>query len=585
VTATRLLARCLSLPAAVLLGLALPASLLAAPPWRPPDMEKELFDVDKLDVDKFDRSGLVGSLLSIARDFDQKDDVDFELRAYAIAIAGRIDPDNERVERCLEQLNKNNETLPENADRARVLSRLRRGLKALLKEKDNEANQACAAYVADIALRFASGDEDITSIEESRDELADAGHDADWKGILGAARHSGGPPGVEIPQFVEAEVTMPGGDAKDFANPQSRVNGLVVQQLPNGAHAGAASAVNATALPEVGQEDLLFTFNQRVGPMMGGCLEEVIKFLRIRYRGQDDKIPDGMKIEIGFQNKYQLKDGPSAAVVFTLLLDSLFSGNELDDEFAATGDITADGMVQKIGGVAAKIRGATKEGCKIVGIPEDNAKGVADVLLMDGPQQLIDIQIFTLEDYDQALAVARKDKSQEVQATLDSFQKIADKVKTDHELLKNSKVQSLLQQVLEQMPNHLSAQLLLDYAQDMAPTQLTVGGTFQEIQISSSAVYRPLGMMLFKGDMDFEGDIRKDARESLEKLQAIADVIDPRVKGFHQAMSDVVQLVIDGRKDGETDKELTERLKEAMERMANEERKLREDPEIAEELM
>lgn len=571
--------------ASVLLALALPATLLAEPAYRQPDMKKELFDTEELKLDKFDRSGLVGALLSIGRDFEQEDDVDFELRAHALAIAGRLDPDNERVESCLDQLKQNGETLSETADKSRVLRRLRSGLRALTRREDNEANQLCAAYTADIAIRFDPEGDNIESVEKTRDELKKAGHEAKWSGLLGAAvRHATNP--WEQPEFVQAEVTMPGGEAKGFARPQSRVHGLVVQQLPSGAHAGAASAVNATALPEEGQDDLLFTFNQDVGPMMGGCLEEVIKFLRVRYLNDPDKVPDGMKIELGFQDKYQLKDGPSAAVVFTLLLDSLFTGEELDDEFAATGDITADGMVQKIGGVAAKMRGATKRGCKIVGIPKGNAKGVADVLLMDGPQQLLDIQIFTLKDFEQAHAVSRKEKSDELKAVLKAFQKIADAVNKDGlELLKKPEVQSLLQQVLKQMPNHLSAKLLLDYAQDKAPTQLTVGGTFHEIDISSSAVFRPVGMMLFRGKMDLESDIQEDAKESLKKLEKITEQIDPRLEDYHEQAIALVQLVIEGRKDKESDKELTRRLQEAMGKVGKARQKLQEDPEIMEEIM
>jgi ATP-dependent Lon protease len=135
---------------------------------------------------------------------------------------------------------------------------------------------------------------------------------------------------------------MPGGEAERFGQSQSRVHGLVVRQLGNGNLAGSASAINATALRESDVKDLLFTFNQNVGPMMGGSLEEVIKFLRIRYERERDKIPAGYKIDLGFQNKYVPKDGPSAAAAFALVLDSLFSGEELDDDFACTGDMTSD---------------------------------------------------------------------------------------------------------------------------------------------------------------------------------------------------------------------------------------------------
>ena len=46
---------------------------------------------------------------------------------------------------------------------------------------------------------------------------------------------------------------------------------------------------------------------------------------------------------------------------------------EIDSEFACTGDISADGNVQKIGGVGAKVRGAARKGCELVAIPVGNS--------------------------------------------------------------------------------------------------------------------------------------------------------------------------------------------------------------------
>jgi hypothetical protein len=387
-------------------------------------------------------------------------------------------------------------------------------------------------------------------------------------------------------EFVKPEEKMPGGTAKEFARLQSRINALVVRELPNGAHAGAVSTVNATALEEEGVKGLIFTFNQKVGPMMGGCLEEVVKFLRVRYAKKKNLIPDGYKIELGFQNKYQMKDGPSAATVFTLVLDSLFSGEELDDNFAATGDMTADGVVQKIGGVAAKIRGATKHGCKIVGIPAGNATGVADVLVMDGPEQLLDIQIFTMKDFDEAFAISRKKKSEDVQATLDAFASVVEKVKagTDFSALKDPAVQVKLQNILKRMPNHLSAKLLLDYGKGDAPTRLSVGGSFQEIDILSSGMLRQAMMMVFRKKVNINDDLRKEAKDSIKGLNKIAKIIDPRLKEYEDAVIAAAKLFVDGGKNGGSDEVFIRRINTKMEHLQSVRTKLLENPEIMEEI-
>jgi|688.fasta_scaffold25502_5 hypothetical protein len=566
--------------------------------YRPPDLDKEIFDIKKVDLDKFDRSGLVSALISVGRDFDKKDEVDYEIRAHALAIASRLDKDNERLTTTLKQLKDDGETVGDPGDKERVCKRLASGIRALVRKKDNEDNQICAAYCVDIALRLDPKSESASKLEEYQEQLSKAGHKADWTDMLGKViRHQTNPWEEEEEVFEKKEVTMPGGEAKSFARSQSRINGLVVRQLPGGKMAGAASAVNATALREDGQKGLLFTFNQDVGPMMGGSLEEVIKFLRVRYDATPEKVPDGFRIELGFQDKYVPKDGPSAATLFTLVLDSLFSGEELDTDFACTGDITADGQVQKIGGTAGKIRGATKRGCKIVGIPVSNGKEVADVLLLDGPQQLLDIQIFTMADFDEAHAISRKEKSPEVQETLDAFDDIAKVVKEGSlDLLKNPEVLKRLSGVVDKMSNHLSAKLLMEYGTGKNTQVLSLGGSFNELDVASSGIFRLMGPLFrrsfFGEDEDEEEEAfeitdeqRDEAKESVAEIKKLVKNIDPKLKKYSEAVLEVCEAVADGPEDDEKPKKYTERLKEGMEKVQSTRSKLQEDPAIMEEIM
>ncbi|MCX6878800.1 MAG: hypothetical protein NTW21_34060 [Verrucomicrobia bacterium] len=581
----------------------------AAPAYRQPDLDKEIFKVKEISLDKFDRSGLVSALISVGRDFDDEDKVDYELRAHALAIAARLDPENERLKTTLAQLKADGTTISETNTKARVSSRLASGIRALTRKADAEANQLCAAYVCDVALRLEPKGESSPKIKESQDTLTKAGRKADWQGILGKVivrqkNPEKSPPGTPIRRIImddekeevaeKKEVKMPGGTGKAFARNQNHANGLVVLQLEGGNFAGSASTVNATALREPGLDGLLFTFNQGVGSMMGGCLEEVVKFLRIRYDSKPEKIPNGFRIELGFQDKYVPKDGPSAATLFTIVLDSLFSGDELDEGFACTGDITADGMVQKIGGTSGKIRGATKRGCKIVGIPEGNGKEVADVLLMDGPDQLLNIQIFTMKNFDEAAAISRKTKSASVQAVLDSFTKIAEVVKArGHDILKNKEVQKRLDAIVSKMPNHLSAKLLLEYAKGTNPKVLTVGGSFKEIQGASSGIFKQLGVLFLqiRGEKDkiptltITEEQQKEAKESVATIKKLSSNIDPKLKTFTEAVINVCQAYADGPKTDEKPEDFSKRLKDGMEKVQTANEKLLKDPSIMEDLM
>ncbi|MCU0781800.1 MAG: hypothetical protein MUF04_11950, partial [Akkermansiaceae bacterium] len=140
----------------VTLGLAslgLATSSSAAAPYRPPDLKKEIFVTKNISLDKLDRASLVSGLISVARDFDDKKDVDYEVRAYALAIAHRLDKKNDRVQTVLDQLKQDGKTIKEPTDKERVIRRLANGVK-YLRKKDNKDNLVCAAYVCDIALRF-----------------------------------------------------------------------------------------------------------------------------------------------------------------------------------------------------------------------------------------------------------------------------------------------------------------------------------------------------------------------------------------------------------------------------------------------
>ncbi len=567
----------------------------ASTAYRPPDLEKEIFDTKKVKLEKFVRSAAIGGLISVARDFDDESEVDLELRAHALAIAHRLDKDNPRIKTVLDQLKDKGKTIDEPATKSQVTSRLLRGLSGLEKAKDNEDNRKCAAYIIDIALRFDPDGDSADKLLKKQEDLTEAGIKADWDGMLGKTiRHQRNPWEEEEEVFEKKEVTMPGGTAEKFARAQGRINGLVVRQLPGGNLAGSASTVNATALKEAGQKDLLFTFNQDVGPMMGGCLEEVIKFLRVRYADQEDKIPTGFKIELGFQDKYVPKDGPSAATLFTLLLDSLFTGEELDEGFACTGDITADGQVQKIGGAAAKIRGATKRGCKIVGIPTDNAKEVTDVLLLDGIQQFLDIQVFTMKDFDEAYAISRadKDKSSDVKNTLQAFTEVVEVIKAKgdkgEELLKNAEVQKRLQGVLDQMPNHLSAKLLLAHGKGDSPELLSISGALSQIEIASSGVVRKLGRLMMTSDGDegeevkIDSSDRDEAKEAVASLEELTKQIDPRIADYHKSVLTICKMLADG--PGEDDaKDYSKKIRDALEKMQATYTKMSQNPEILEE--
>lgn len=142
--------------------------------------------------------------------------------------------------------------------------------------------------------------------------------------------------------------------ADSLKSRSSRVNGLLVAELEGGKIAGATSQLNVVAVPQSEVAESTLAFNQKIGPMMEQALQEVRKFQTIR----QGRWPAGFQIEVSFADKYTPKDGPSAAVACALLLEGLFTGTVWDSAMAVTGDLNADGSVQPVGGLPAKIRSA-----------------------------------------------------------------------------------------------------------------------------------------------------------------------------------------------------------------------------------
>jgi ATP-dependent Lon protease len=73
------------------------------------------------------------------------------------------------------------------------------------------------------------------------------------------------------------------------------------------------------------------------------------------------------------------KDGPSAGVAMATAIVSVLTGNPIRKDIAMTGEITLRGRVLPIGGLKEKLLAALRGGVKMVLIPKDNEKDLADI--------------------------------------------------------------------------------------------------------------------------------------------------------------------------------------------------------------
>ena len=365
--------------------------------------------------------------------------------------------------------------------------------------------------------------------------------------------------------------------AEEPALRQATIKGLLVVELGDGSFAGIASQMNGTVVKGSGQ-GFEVSFNQEVGETMESATVEVAKFMSVRH---GDQLPQDVRVELAFADKYSPKDGPSAAVVSALLCDSILSGDVIDSGFAATGDMTAAGEVRSIGGLVGKISGAIKKNCKLLAAPESNKDAIHDLLLLDGIRPLYEIQVFTMATFDEARAIAMEERSEEMQQAIDEFAMVQKALRKNEKLLKNAKVQEKLRAIVKLAPNHISARLLFLQSVGKAPAQLSLPGSLSKIENAAEE----LGSMLEDGRfMERMGD-GNVLFGLANEIVSMRSMLDKRTLAYCDSYSALANYVKALRGRTQIDKGHLGKINALVDRIVSERDKLLNNQEIREELL
>ncbi|MFC5473668.1 endopeptidase La [Paraherbaspirillum soli] len=118
---------------------------------------------------------------------------------------------------------------------------------------------------------------------------------------------------------------------------------------------------------------------------LGDVMKESIEAARTVMRSRAKKL--GIKSEVFEKSDIHIhvpegatpKDGPSAGIAMTTALVSIFTGIPVRADVAMTGEITLRGEVLPIGGLKEKLLAAHRGGIKMVLIPEQNVKDLAEI--------------------------------------------------------------------------------------------------------------------------------------------------------------------------------------------------------------
>ena len=140
---------------------------------------------------------------------------------------------------------------------------------------------------------------------------------------------------------------------------------------------GDLLTIEAAIMPGKGN----ITRTGSLGDVMKESVEAARSVVRSRARrlGIADEMFEKRDIHIHVPEGATPKDGPSAGGAMTTALVSVLTGIPVRADVAMTGEITLRGEVLPIGGLKEKLLAAHRGGIKLVLIPEENVKDLAEI--------------------------------------------------------------------------------------------------------------------------------------------------------------------------------------------------------------
>jgi len=142
----------------------------------------------------------------------------------------------------------------------------------------------------------------------------------------------------------------------------------------------------------------------KLGEVMTESVQAAFSFVKARSPayGIKPSIFQRKDIHIHLPEGAVPKDGPSAGVGMVTSIVSTLTGNPVRSDVAMTGEVTLRGRVLPIGGLKEKLLAALRGGIKIVLIPEENRKDLAEI-----PANVKEgLEIIPVDHVDQVLARA-----------------------------------------------------------------------------------------------------------------------------------------------------------------------------------
>lgn len=197
-------------------------------------------------------------------------------------------------------------------------------------------------------------------------------------------------------------------DLKDYLGIASHRIGLADKKNQIGQVAGLAWTrvggdllrIEATLMPGKGKH----SSTGQLGSVMQESTQTAMSVIRSRSEqlGLDKDFYETKDIHLHFPEGATKKDGPSAGIAICTAIASVLTGIPVRADVAMTGEITLRGEVLPIGGLKEKLLAAARGGIKIVLIPFENSRDLAEI----DEEVIGDLDIYPVQWIDEVLSRA-----------------------------------------------------------------------------------------------------------------------------------------------------------------------------------
>lgn len=278
------------------------------------------------------------------------------------------------------------------------------------------------------------------------------------------------------------------GPTTRVASRQVSIRALQIYKIDNGLMLGDSSEVTLTMTPDEEPHGVGLTFATGAGRQMQLARDDALRFIRLQYPNWYAK-----RAELTFEDKYTQHDGGSIGAALGTLILSAIEGFSIDPNVAITGDVSANGKVRAIGGVAAKLKGAIAAKCTITALPEDNYDQLVDGVIYNGQTLITDTQVIGIETLSAAVATVRQDRAADLNQAIADYAGLCEKLRAKPALLKTKETQTALAAIEKLSPQHYSAKILRQISLGKLPRTLSATASYYYISLAADPV-----MELFK---------------------------------------------------------------------------------------